>query len=130
MKKFAFVLPLLLVVAAIGLVHAQEPDTPAPPVANDSVFIIVCDAQPSQVLVLDSNGKWLSSVRTIEMTLVIGDTSPKVKGTMWSGPIKPKTPIVKTWTLAQLKSVTEEEFTEMVDSLQGDPDAIRRRVAE
>jgi hypothetical protein len=129
MKKFALVLPVMLVAMTIGLTYAQEPAAPdTPAVSEDSVFVIVCDAKPSQWLVLDSTGKWVSGVRSVEVTLTIGSATPTVKGTLWSGPIKPKNPQVKTWKLVQLKSVTEAEFQEMLDSLQTDSDAIRRRV--
>jgi hypothetical protein len=114
---------------SIGLARsaaAQEPDT-----QEDPVFVIVCDAKPGRWLVLDSTGKWISAVQIVDLgPISIGDTTPKITCTMWSGPIKPNNPIIKTWNLAQLKSVTEPEFQEMLDSLQADPDAIRRRVEE
>lgn len=107
---------------------AIVPVTPVAP--TNSVFIIVCDAKPGQILVLDSTGTWLSTVRDAKIEFIIGENTPKVTCTMWSGPLKPTKPDVKSWDLAQLKSVTDAEFQKMVDSLQVDPEAIRRRVTE
>lgn len=145
MKRFTVVLAVVGIIGMLAWVsqsptiraYAQEiteddlvaPDAPEA-ADNTEVFVIVCDAKPSQWLVLDSTGKWIPSVRAVDVTLTIGDNAPKATCTMWSGPIRPKNPIVKNWTLAQLKSVTEEEFSEMLDSLQDDPEAIRRRIAE
>lgn len=140
MKKLAL-LPLVALLI-VGLAYGQETTenelprlddgntTAAAPAAANSVFIICCDAKPGQILVLDSTGKWLSTVRDAEIKFTIGETVPTVKCTMWSGPFKPTNPEVRNWTLAQLKSVTATEFQQMVDSLQSDPEAIRRRVTQ
>ena len=130
-KRFALMFVMTLVLfASVSMVCAQDED-PAPdpvPQASNDVYVIVCDAEPGQMVVLDSNGVWLSSVRTVEITFTIGAANPKAKCTMWAGPIRPNNPVVENWNLAELKSVAAEEFQEMLDSLQTNPEAVRDRM--
>jgi len=120
-------LGLFLIIVISGAIQDELPRLDGAP-TPDSVFIVVCDANPSQILILDEDGKWIDTIRSIELSFVMGQR-PNVKCTMWSGPFKPTVPDVKVWNLAQLKSVSEDEFQQMVDSLQTDPEAVRRRIA-
>lgn len=97
---------------------------------SGAILVIVCDSNPEQILVLDSDGKWIPSVQSIEVKLEIGRSTPKAICTMWSGPLKPKNPEVKIWNLSQLKSVSASEFEQMVDSVQTDPEAIKKRLTK
>ena len=133
-KRLALMFVMTLVLfASVSMVCAQDDPAPDPPApvdtpANNDVYVIVCDAEPGQMVVLDSNGVWLSSVRTVEITFTIGASNPKAKCTMWAGPIRPNNPVVENWNLAELKSVAAEEFQEMLDSLQTNPEAVRDRM--
>ena len=113
----------------------DSPSTPTatpkstPKIESEFVYIIVCDAKPDQILLLNNNGVWLQTVRSVDIKFSI-DIPPTVTCTMWSGPYRPTNPEVKIWGLSQIKSVNITEFQDMVDSLQSDPEAIRRRVVE
>lgn len=89
-----------------------------------SVFLIVCDAKPGQVIVLDQNGKWISSVKGVEIKFDVGK-SPTITCVIYEGLFRPSNPQTKTWVLAQMKTVASSEFQKMVDSLQTDPEAIK-----
>lgn len=115
---------------------AKDPPTaptttpkPTPEMGKEFVYIIVCDAKPDQILLLNNSGVWLQTVRSVDIKFSI-DIPPTVTCTMWAGPYRPTNPEVKVWGLSQIKSVNITEFQDMVDSLQTDPEAIRRRVAE
>jgi hypothetical protein len=97
---------------------------------SGSILVIVCDSNPEKWLVLDSDGKWIHAVRSIEVKLEIGKSTPKAICTMWSGPIRPTNPEIKTWDLSQLKTVSPVEFDQMVDSVQSDPEAIKKRLSK
>lgn len=149
MKSFLFAILVLTTVAfgqegvitQPGVVPTQ-PQDPGQPVqaapqpiprldsqqGSGSILVIVCDSKPEKLLVLDAAGKWIPSVQSIEVKLEIGRTTPKAICTLWSGPIKPTKPEVRTWDLAQLKSVSSSEFDQMVDQVQSDPEAIRKRL--
>lgn len=89
-----------------------------------SVFLIACDSQPNKVLVLDSTGKWLSAVKSVEIKFEIGQPVV-ITCTLYEGYLKPTKPQVKSWQLAQMKTVAPTEFQQMVDSVQSNPDAIK-----
>lgn len=97
---------------------------------SGSILVIVCDSNPEKWLVLDSDGKWIHAVRSIEVKLEIGKSTPRAICTMWSGPIRPTNPEIKTWDLSQLKTVSPTEFDQMVDSVQSDPEAIKKRLSK
>lgn len=138
MKSFLFALVVLSTSAfgQDGIVTASTTGSQQQPIprlddqASGSILVIVCDSNPEKWLVLDSDGKWIHSVRSIELKLEIGKSTPKAICTMWSGPIKPTNPEVKTWDLSQFKSVGAAEFDQMVDSVQGDPEAIKKRLSK
>ncbi len=89
-----------------------------------SVFVIVCDSAPNKILVLAQDGKWMPSVRSIDIKVAIGEPAT-ITCTMYEGSIKPTTPKVKVWQLSQMKTVPNADFQQMVDDLQTNPDAIR-----
>jgi hypothetical protein len=93
-------------------------------VSAGGVFAIVCDSQPGKMLVLDSSGKWLSSVKSVEMRLEPGQPA-LVTCVMYEGTLKPSKPQIKSWTLSQIKSVSAAEFQQMVDAVQSNPEAIK-----
>lgn len=91
--------------------------------AQGSAFIIVCDSSPNQVIVLDSQGKWLPTVRSAKVEIEIGKPA-SITCVMWSGQFKPSNPETRTWTLSQMKSVNAQQFQTYVDQLQTNPNAI------
>lgn len=114
----------------IGVTTAQEPGgepkKPEPTnTVTDAVFIIACDADPKKLIVLDSMGKWLSDVKSTQITFAL-NSQPVVVCTMYQGLIRPTQPKIGTWKLAQFKSVSLKEFQDMIDALQKDPDAVRK----
>lgn len=139
MRKLLCVCATLFTVSFLGVLNAQPvpPGTdkkgkaPQPTVTDDesppadgNVFVVLCDARPGQLLVINSEGKWLAGVRSVEIKSEVGKDAT-ISCQMWDGPIRPSRPQVKTWTLAQVKTIPQTEFQRLVDSLQTDPDAIR-----
>ena len=94
------------------------------PKSEGSVFAVVCDGKPGQMIILDSNGKWVPNVKNIEIKAEIGNQAV-ITCTIYEGVLKPTRPNVKSWTLSQMKTVTNSEFQKLVDSLQSDPEAIK-----
>lgn len=84
------------------------------------VFVIFTDSKPDQIIVLDENGSWIPDVKSILIEMTIGE-QPQCTCTIWSGFYKPTAPTKKTWPLKQARSVTPDEFQEMIDKLQADP---------
>lgn len=109
---------VLLVLATV--IHADEPIVP-----KLAAFLIVCDSDPSQILVLDSTGKWLPDVKEAEVVVKLGRPA-QLKCILWAGNIKPSKPAILSWDLAQIQSASLEEFQGMVDGLQSDPTFIKR----
>ena len=121
-------------IVTVSATDAQVPTpvpTPVPgTITKDSVFIIICDEKPGQVFVIDSAGKWLSTIRDVTISFSIGQKIPSVVCTLWSGPFKPTNPEIKTFELVQLKSVTNNEFQSMIDASETDPEVISHQVVE
>jgi hypothetical protein len=64
------------------------------------------------------------SVKEIDIKFEVGKEA-SITCTIYEGVLKPSRPVTKTWTLAQMKTVSATEFQKMVDSLQTDPNAIK-----
>lgn len=103
----------------------QEPvfDTPIPQTSH--VFIIFTDSNPDQLIVLDENGKWLPTVKSVTITMTLG-TPATCSCTLWNGFFKPTNPAKKTWPLKQARSVPAAEFQTMIDKLQKDELAVAK----
>ncbi len=116
----------LPVVALLALSFVQEAAAPPPtPAPNNNALLIVCDAEPSKFILLDSEGKWLSSVREAKLNYSL-QQPPTIDCVMYEGPFKPNKPKTKVWTIVELKSVSSEEFYGFIESLQEDPFAIKK----
>jgi hypothetical protein len=96
----------------------------SPSLAPTSVFVIACDSAPTKVIILDQAGKWIPSIKQVEVKFEIGSPATIVC-VMYEGAIRPTNPVTKTWGLAQLKTVPATNFQQMIDTLQTNPDAIR-----
>jgi hypothetical protein len=92
--------------------------------AISGVFVIACDSEPNKIIVLDATGKWLHTVKSVEVKFDIGHPVT-ITCQMYEGVLRPSRPETKSWRLAQLKTVTEADFQQMIDNLQTDPEAIR-----
>lgn len=115
-----FVLAIIIFVATFGkVVDAQEPEE------VQSVFIIACDVEPKKIIILDNTGKWLNDVKSVNV-IFAGGVPPIVTCTIYRGFVRPTRPEIKTWKLAQFKSVNTEDFQSMIDGLQTDPNAVTK----
>lgn len=103
------------------------PTVVAAPVTG--VYVVTDETNPGKIIVLDTNGKWLPTVREIrqETTLITGQ-NPTVVCVMYEGTYRPTQPSVKTWQLMQSKTVTSHEFQRLVDDLQTNPDALKSTI--
>jgi hypothetical protein len=118
---------------AVTTPRAQEPlEDELPPVSTpvnattNTAFVILCDENPSQIIVLDSNGAWMPGVRTAAISVEIGKPVAKIVCTLWDGPFRPTNPQTMNLQLSQIKSVSVDEFQDYVDKLQNDPMAVAR----
>ena len=111
-----------------GLPSLTEESTPSVSTNPKSVFLIICESNPEQLCVLDSKGSWISDVRSAKINFTIGSTKPQIECTMWAGPFKPSAPRVSTWDLVQIKSVDQDKFQTVIDSLQNDSSAVRKLI--
>ncbi len=124
MKKIVACLVLLL---AVGFTFAQEQELPR----LDSIdkpspaYLVVCDSDPSKIIVLDVTGKWLSEVKTASIVIKIGSPAT-LRCELYSGSIRPSRPNIMNWDLAQVQSVTNADFQSMIDNLQTDPTYVKR----
>ncbi len=100
------------------------PKAPVEPKGDGSAFVVVCDAKPGQMIVLDSTGQWVSGVKVIKLDLEVGQV-PSISCIIYEGQYRPSKPTTKTWVLTQIKTVSAADFQQMIDSLQTDPNAIR-----
>ena len=119
-------------VALLTVALVQEPaSTPQPPavVQSNNALMIVCDAEPSKFILLDSEGKWLSSVREAKLNYTL-QAPPTIECTMYEGAFKPKNPKMKTWSITEIKSVSSEDFYGYIDALQEDPFAIKKMLTK
>lgn len=117
-------------VTMLALAFIQDPaPTAQQPQANNNVLLIVCDAEPSKFILLDSDGKWLANVREAKINYSLL-AQPTIDCVMYEGPFKPTKPKTKTWNIVELKSVSSEEFYNYVDSLQDDPSAIKKMLSK
>ena len=92
------------------------------------VFVMVCDSAPHKLIILDESGKWMHRVKEADIRIDNGNST--VRCMLYEGSFKPTSPEVKTWRLAQLKSITEAEFQSHIDNLQTDPDAVKKAMAQ
>lgn len=128
------IVALLISSPHMANVGAQE-DTPTTEdttlttaTAQQSAFVIICDSKPNQIIVLDSTGEWLPTVRQAYIAIEIGKPSTIVCS-MWSGQFKPTNIASKTWSLSQIKTVSVTQFQIYIDKLQIDPLAIAKENA-
>ncbi len=91
--------------------------------------MVACDSDPNKVILLDQNGRWLSTVKSVEMKFDIGQPIT-VTCMMYEGVIKPSKPQIKSWQLVQLKTVPVAEFNQMLDTLQSDAEAIKSMLSK
>lgn len=121
-------------IAQLPQTQAQaEKKNPAKPAAVDvelleptsKAFIVTCDSQPSKTIVLDSDGKWISNVKSVEVKFDIGGSGGIITCVMYDGLIRPTKPTVKSWILGQMKTVPAAEFQQLIDNLQVDPEAVK-----
>jgi hypothetical protein len=88
--------------------------------AQDKAFLVLCDAAPGQLIVLDSQGNWIPDVKSVSITIGI-DNKSEMTTVAYVGVIKPTNPKTKTYELVQVKSVSKQQFTGIIDGLQSDP---------
>lgn len=101
-----------------GIVDAPKP-------GSGAVFLIVCDSDPTKIIVLDNSGKWMNNVKAANVSMKLGQPT-SLECIMWDGPFKPSNPSCLTWELLQLQSMSAVEFQKMTDGLQSDPLFIKK----
>lgn len=104
----------------------EQPTQVANPTSPQVVFLIFTNDKPENIIVLDATGKWMPDVRSVTINMVLGQT-PTCECVMWSGPFKPSNPTKAVYSLKQAKSVTTDEFKQMVDDLQSNPSALTKK---
>lgn len=88
-------------------------------------FVVICDSSPDRIIVLDELGKWVHRVKEAEIRIE-GQVST-IKCLMYEGTFRPSNPEIKVWKLIQIKSVPDAEFQSLIDGLQTDPDAVKKK---
>lgn len=103
-------------------VQPQTPVTqpvvePAPIENKKVVLLMVNEMAPDQIIVFDTEGKWFDTAREISININVG--TGMITGTVlsWKGTLKPKNPKVTTVVVKEIKSVSEEDFANKLDSL-------------
>lgn len=92
-----------------------------------SVFLIVCDSAPNKIIILDDTGRWIHRVKEAEIK-IDGSSTSTVKCLMYEGAFRPSQPETKTWRLSQIKTVSDVDFQGMIDGLQTDPEAVKKKL--
>lgn len=96
--------------------------TPAPAAApaeelEKPILIMINELSPDQMIVFDTTGKWLDTVKSISMNVDVGSGSIIATITSWKGVLKPKTPKINKYKVKELKSVTEDVFNEKLEEI-------------
>lgn len=86
---------------------------------NNHGFLIVCNNNPQKFIVLDNDGNWTPDVREAVIKLKIADDA-SMECVSFVGLIEPSNPKRVSWHLLEMKSVSDEEFQQMIDGLQAD----------
>lgn len=118
---------LLLSICSASLIATASLPQETKQETERSAFLIICDINPSKIIVLDDAGKWMHRVRETEIKI---DGNAIMKCTMYEGHYRPSSPEVKSWKLAQIKAVSETEFQAMINNLQNDPEAVRKQMSQ
>lgn len=81
------------------------------------ILILINESSPDQMIIFDSNGVWLDSIKSGTLELEIG--TGKITATLlsWKGVIKPKNPKTSKYKVKELKSVTSVEFENQLEQL-------------
>lgn len=85
----------------------------------DSVIVVVNQDEPSQMLVVTSDGTWVSDAREVKITAKLGTgENPIVECTIYKGVLKPSKPTIRTWKLNGFIVAKDQEFQRILDGIQ------------
>lgn len=108
-------------------VPAATPPAPAPApkpqnqpdVALDTklALVLVNEMSPDQVIVFDTTGKWLDTVKSMTVVMDVGTGSIVGTFTSWKGVMKPKTPKIIKMKIKEIKSVSADIFNEKLEEV-------------
>lgn len=101
------------------------PEVPAakpqnqPDVALDTklALVLVNEMSPDQVIVFDTTGKWLDTVKSMTVVMDVGTGSIVGTFTSWKGVMKPKTPKIIKMKIKEIKSVSADIFNEKLEEV-------------
>lgn len=99
---------------------AQEPiaEVPEAPHANPpSILVLINEAQPTQAIVYDTNGKWLSDIREIKIDIDLVGAGIMADCVLWKGVLRPATPKTMKAPVKEIKSISAEMFAERLSKL-------------
>jgi hypothetical protein len=111
-KQFLFT----IIVIVCGCSHLQA--------QQERAFLVMCDAVPSQLIVINSNGEWIPHVKSVIINININGVTELIAKS-YKGVIEPSNPETKTYELAQIKSISQQQFTAIIDGLQQDTSYVR-----
>ena len=109
----------LLFSATIAVAQDNSPTPEDVAKSNDppSILLLVNESQPNQVIVYDTKGVWLFSIRQIKITLDLAGAGIKAECMAWKGVYKPTAPKKFTAIVKEIKSIPSSAFKERVEEL-------------
>lgn len=99
-------------------VSSQEFQKRTPPTQESKRAVLIINSDNvSMMLLVDTNGRWISEARQIKMTTKLG-TKPKVACKIYRGLYEPSNPEEKSWELSGIVGTDNEQFKVILDDLQ------------
>jgi hypothetical protein len=108
----------LLIFASTIFAQEIEPTKQVPAESNPAtILLLLNESQPNQVIVYDSKGEWLSSIREIKLTIDLLGTGIQAECTSWKGVLRPSSPKKYTTQVKEIKSITSDDFASRLADL-------------
>lgn len=109
-------------------IQVPQAQTVAQPAQPNTGFLIINQDNPSQIIILNSQGTWQPNLKNPKITINIGQ-----KATMtcqqYAGPIPPRNIPEVTWTLQQIQSIGNDKFQDYIDNLQNDNNYVQKQLS-
>jgi len=101
-------------------VTTNETEINNPTIQDKPILILINEESPDQIIVFDSTGKWLDTIKSIAINIDVGTGSIMATTTLWKGILKPKNPKIQKYRVKELKSVTTEMFNDKLVELNNE----------